>query len=66
MNDEQRIAEIVNMDNWRKIRIGARKGMWRYSGPIGTILLADGSSPPHKLNAVEFLKRLNLMAPNET
>ncbi len=34
-----------NLKGWRQISCGARKGMWRYSGPEGTILLADGSHP---------------------
>ncbi len=57
---DQLIEKICDMNDWHKIHNGERKGMWRYSGPIGTILLADKSSPPHHLNAVEFLKRLNL------
>lgn len=58
MSKEELKIAICDMNCWRKIFVGARKNMWRYSGPLGTILLADMSSPPYNLNAEEFLKRL--------
>lgn len=53
--EAQRIA-IAEADGWRVVKFGSRRGMWRYSGDDGTILLADNSLPPDYPNDLNWMR----------